>query len=150
MTDYFSSAPESAIATSAAAPSRLPRALVALGLLIYAVAGALSALLEILLVPLRAGSTLVPIAVVLAVASNILIPWLSSAITNSALGAAPPVVLWILTAFLLSSSRPEGDVLLPGGSDVQWVSYGVLFGGLFTGLITMALLASSTRRQAGG
>jgi hypothetical protein len=90
---------------------------------------------------------LVPIAVVLAVASNIVIPWLSSGLTTAAFGAAPPVVLWIVTAFLLSTSRPEGDVLLPGGTNVQWVSYGVLFGGLFTGLITMALLAASARRE---
>lgn len=145
MTGYFSAAPD-ALSPADVGPRPLPSGLVALGLVLYGIAGALSALLEILLVPLRVGTVLVPIAVVLAVASNIVIPWLSSGLTTAAFGAAPPVVLWIVTAFLLSTSRPEGDVLLPGGTNVQWVSYGVLFGGLFTGLITMALLAASARR----
>jgi hypothetical protein len=146
VTGGFRSSPE-AVATEIAGPRPLAAPLVVLGLLLYAAAGALTALVEILLVPLRMGSTLVPLAVVLAVAGNIVIPWLSSQLTSAAFGAAPPVVAWILTAFLLSTSRPEGDVLLPGGSSVQWVSYGVLFGGLFTALITMALLAASVRRE---
>jgi hypothetical protein len=142
----FRSSPE-VIITDDPRPRPLAAPLVGLGLVLFGLAGALSALLEILAVPLRVGTTLFPVAVVLAIASNILIPWLSSQLTTASLGAAPPVVLWILTAFLLSTSRPEGDVLLPGGSSVQWVSYGVLFGGLFTGLITLALLAAVARRE---
>jgi hypothetical protein len=128
-----------------------PAGLALLGMVLYAVAGVLTAVIEILLVPLRAGATLVPVAVVLAVASNIALPRLSRNLHSSVVGALPPVIAWIVTSVVLSSTRPEGDILLPGGASVQWVSYGVLVGGVFTGLITVALLsgAASAGARAG-
>jgi hypothetical protein len=142
----YSATPDDA--TEEEAPARrLPAGLVLAGLLIYAVAGVLSATIEILLVPLRDGTTLIPIAVLLAVAGNIALPRLSRTLTGTVVGALPPVIAWIVTLVILMSTRPEGDVLLPGGGSVQWVSYGVMLGGLFTGLITVALVADTGARR---
>jgi len=112
------------------------------GYLIYALAGVLCAGYEVLLVPTRWGSQLLPIAPVLAIGSNIGLPLLSRQLTGTVRSALPPVVGWLLAAFVLASTRPEGDVLLPAG-DTAWVSYGVLFGGALAGLLTLVLLGRS-------
>ena len=116
--------------------------LVLAGYLIYAVAGVLCASYEVLLVPTRVGSQLLPIAPVLAIGSNIGLPLLSRQLTGTVRSALPPVAGWLLAAFVLASTRPEGDVLLPAG-DTAWVSYGVLFGGALAGLATLALAGRS-------
>jgi hypothetical protein len=113
--------------------------LVLAGYLIYAVAGVLCAVYEVLLVPTRWGSHLLPIAPVLALGSNVGLPLLSRQLTGTVRSALPPVVGWLLAAFVLASTRPEGDVLLPAG-DTAWVSYGVLFGGALAGLATLVLV----------
>jgi Family of unknown function (DUF6113) len=124
----------------------LPTYLVVLGMVIYAAVGVLSATLEILLVPLRSGTVLIPVAVVLAVGGNIALAFLGRDINGSVSGALPPIIAWIVTLVVLMSTRPEGDVLLPGGND-QWVSYGVMVGGLFSGLISVLVLSSKPRRR---
>jgi hypothetical protein len=113
-------------------------ALIAVGYLIYAVAGVLCAVFEVLLVPTRWGSTLVPIAPVLAIASNVALPLICRRLTGTGRSALPPVAGWLLAAFVLASTRPEGDVLLPAG-DTAWVSYGVLFGGALAAVLTLVL-----------
>ena len=114
-----------------------------MGLAIYAVLGVLTAIFEVMFVPIRIGTVLVPVAVVLAIGTNILLPYLSHQLANSVPAALPPVIAWIVSVAALSSTRPEGDVLLPGGGGVQFVSYGVLLGGLLAGLLTVALIAGS-------
>lgn len=123
-------------------PQPLATVLVLAGYLIYAVAGVLCAVYEVLLVPTRWGSHLLPIAPVLAIGSNIGLPLLSRQLTGTVRSALPPVAGWLLAAFVLASTRPEGDVLLPAG-DTAWVSYGVLFGGALAGLATLALIGRS-------
>ena len=130
----------------------LPTAWRVVGLVLYGVLGALTAAFEVVLVPTRVGATLFPIAVVLAIATNIVLPWLATTFTESSGGAVVPVLSWIVVLFVLSSSRPEGDVLLPGGGAVQYVSYGVMLGGLLTGLVTVGVLVSGgySADRAGG
>ncbi|MDQ1732504.1 MAG: hypothetical protein QOK10_2663 [Pseudonocardiales bacterium] len=124
-------------------PRRLPIPLLVLGIVLYAVLGGLSAAIAILLVPFRVGASLVPIAVVLAIAGNIVLPRLARDLNGSIAAALAPVLAWIVVLAALSSTRPEGDVLLPGGGSVQFVSYGVMLGGLFTGLVSIAVMAST-------
>ncbi|MGX7678209.1 DUF6113 family protein [Jatrophihabitans sp. DSM 45814] len=125
----------------------LPTSLKALGLVLYAIAGAMSAVFEILLIPFRIGSVLVPIALVLAIASNIALPRLARNLTESPVGSIVPVITWILVNVMLTSTRPEGDYFLPGGGTVQWVSYGVPGLGVLTGLITVSLLYAPAGRR---
>jgi hypothetical protein len=136
---------EFGVAAASTVGHDLPAWARAIGLVFYGIAGALSAVIEILLIPIRHGTVYIPVAVVLAVASNIVLPRLSRNLAGSTIGALPPVIMWILVTITLQSSRPEGDVLVPGGGSIQYVSYGVMLGGVFTGLISV-LVAGGRRR----
>lgn len=116
--------------------SRPNRGLLALGYLLFAAAGVLTAAIEVLLVPSRVGQTLVPIAPVLAVLSNVALPAVSRGLTDTVLSAVPPVAGWLVTTFLLASSTPEGDVLLPAGSEA-YISYSLLGFGTLAGVLTL-------------
>lgn len=122
------------LAWHGASGPRFHPGLLALGYLVFVLAGMLTAAIEVLLVPSRLGVTLVPIAPVLAVLSNIALPAISRGLTDTRLSAAPPVVGWIVTAVLLASSTPEGDVLLPAGGE-SYISYSLLVLGLLTGVV---------------
>jgi hypothetical protein len=110
--------------------------LLALGYLLYAAAGALSAVIEVLLVPSRIGQTLIPLAPALAVLSNVALPALSRGLSDTMLSAVPPVAGWLVTTFVLASATPEGDVLLPAG-DEAYISYSLLAFGTLAGLVTV-------------
>jgi len=118
------------------AQSRPNRSMLALGYLLFAVAGVLAAAIEVLLVPSRIGQTLVPIAPILAVLSNVALPAISRGLTDTVLSAVPPVAGWLVTTFVLASSTPEGDVLLPAGSEA-YISYSLLGFGTLAGLLTI-------------
>lgn len=122
---------------------RLPTPLVVLGLVLFAVAGALAGLLEVTLIPLRYGTALVPIAPVLTVLTGVLLPLLGRRLTDGTAGAAPPAFGQLLTIWLLGTGRPEGDVLMPAGS-TSWVSYGVLVLGT---LVPLAVLGLGSRLE---
>ena len=108
------------------------------GVVVVCAAAALAGMFEVLLVPLYAGRVLVPVAVVLAVAGNVLLPRLARSLVDSTWAAAAPVVVWlVVTVWLGFTARPEGDVLLPGGGYVQWVGFGMFLGGLAAGLATV-------------
>jgi hypothetical protein len=115
------------------------RALSVLGLLACALGSVLAAIITTLVTPLYWDATLVPLAVVLAIAANVAFPILVRELGLSPLGSALPFVLWLVTVVGLGTSRPEGDVLLPAGSGAQpWVTYGMLAGGTLAGGITLA------------
>ena len=115
---------------------RMPAGLLALGYLLFAAAGAMSAVIEVLLVPSRIGQTLVPLAPALAVLSNVALPAISRGLTDTVLSAVPPVAGWLVTTFILASATPEGDVLLPAGEEA-YISYSLLGFGTLAGLITV-------------
>jgi hypothetical protein len=121
-------------------PRRPARAVVGLGLLVYAVAGAGTALFETLLVPVRHGSTLVPIAVPLAIASNLALPRLARILNGRAWAAAVPAVAWTAMVVVMLSSRREGDVLVTAEpADLKYVAYAMFFGGVISSVLTIAM-----------
>jgi fatty acid desaturase len=98
--------------------------------------GVLSALLELTLIPLYAGTVVVPVAALLAIAGNIALVLLARQLVAE--GAVPilPFGAWVLTVLVVAGvPRPEGDVLAPGGK-LEWVTYLVLGGGLLSGIGT--------------
>jgi Family of unknown function (DUF6113) len=124
------------------------RPLAAGGVALCGLTAMLAALIEVLLTPLYVGRWLFPITLVLAIGTNIALPVLARQLVDSTFAAIVPVILWLLTVLVLSLPRPEGDVLLPGGSGAQqWVSYGLLLVGGTAGAITVAL---TTRRPRSG
>jgi hypothetical protein len=123
-----------------------------IGLLFVALSAVLAAVVEVTLVPLYVGAVLVPVAVVVALATNVLLPVLAFRLVRRGLAAALPFVLWLVVAFTFGVvARPEGDVLLPGGSAaLEWTSYGVLLGGALAGTLTVVFLVPSRRRLSAG
>jgi hypothetical protein len=99
--------------------------------------------LESLLVPLYVGSLIAPVAVVLALASNVALPWLANTLVQSAPARLAPFLTWLIVMVGFGVlARPEGDVILPGSpSDVVWVTYAALLGGALVGTVTMVWLA---------
>lgn len=130
-----------------------PGALAWSGVVLVCLCAMLAGLLEALLVPYYVGSVIVPIAVVGSLASNVLLPRLARTLVPSTFAAALPFVSWLLVVVVFGVlSRPEGDVILPGGPGaVQYVVYGVLLGGALAGTITVVTstpLPVRTRRPA--
>jgi hypothetical protein len=123
-------------AASAPVPARPAAGVLALGYLLFTVAGAMTAVIEVLLVPSRIGQTLVPLAPLLAVVSNVALPAISRGLTDTMASAVPPVLGWLATTFVLAGARPEGDVLLPAG-DAAYISYSLLGFGLLAAAITL-------------
>lgn len=101
----------------------------------------LSGILALFLVPLYAGSVLVPVAVVVAVTSNVALPRLARTLVETTTAAVLPFACWLVTVVVVGVlPRPEGDVVLPGGGGaLQWASYGVLLGGALAGTFTVSL-----------
>lgn len=126
----------------------MPAALAWVGVGVIGLCGALAAVLELLLVPLYVGSVLIPIAVVLALVSNVALPRLALRLVPRTVAAAIPFVTWLAVVVGFGVlARPEGDVILPGGTGwLPWVSYGVMFGGAFVGIVTVV---TSTAVAAG-
>ncbi len=100
----------------------------------------LSGVLELLLVPLYLGSTIVPVAVVAAVVGNIALPRMARTLIDSTAAAFAPFLAWLVVVAVVGlMPRPEGDVILPGGGTVQFVSYGVLLLGALAGTVTVVI-----------
>lgn len=118
----------------------LPPVLAVLSVVLFAALGVLTAALEVVLVPLRAGTTILPLTVVLAALSNIVLPVLSRRAVDATAAAVAPFAAWIVTVVVLSQSRPEGDVLLPAISPLLAVTYALLAVGAVCGIATVVRL----------
>ncbi|HEY7048689.1 MAG TPA: hypothetical protein VH373_15825 [Jatrophihabitantaceae bacterium] len=117
------------------------RALDIAGIVAVALSGVLAAVIAVFLTPLYWGTFLSPLAIVVAIAANIVLPLLARSLGMSPIGSALPYVLWLLTVIVLGTSRPEGDVLLPAGNGAQpLVTYGMLAGGALAGGLTVAIM----------
>ena len=113
-------------------------------LLILSACAALSAMLAALLVPLRWGTVIVPVSVLIAVVSTVGLTLLAWSAVRSVALATIPFAIWVVTVLVLSQARPEGDVLLPGGqTGVVYVVYATMLGGFVAGLVTIFILSSS-------
>ena len=110
----------------------------------------LAALITLFLVPLRVGTVIAPVAVLLALAVNVALPRLARALVESTAATLLPFACWLIVVVLVGvMTRPEGDVVLPGGGGGQeFVAYGVLLGGALAGTVTVVL--SGNPRAAAG
>jgi hypothetical protein len=109
---------------------------------------ALSALIEAFLVPLYAGTVIVPVAVVLALAGNIAFPRLARALVPRTVVTVVPVLAWLAVMFVFLAGRPEGDVAFPGSPTAAvWVFYGTLFGGVLAGIAAVVTATPAPARR---
>ena len=126
----------------------LPVWLAVLGVVLFMAIAVLSAVIEVVLVPVRIGTTVVPVSVALAVLGNICVPVLSRRAVPTTLAAALPAVAWVVTVLGLSQARPEGDVLLVGTAPLVYVTYALLGVGIVTAMVTV--VRGQGRTNAGG
>jgi Family of unknown function (DUF6113) len=125
----------------------LPAGLAVLSVLLFTAVAVLSAAIEVLLVPLRMGTTVIPVSVVLAVVGNTLVPVLSRRAVPRTAAAVVPALAWVATVLVLSQSRPEGDVLLLGSAPLVYVTYALLGVGIVAAMVTVV---RGEGRAAGG
>jgi len=110
------------------------------GVALVAVVAALAALLEAFLVPLYAGSVIVPVSVLLAVAGSVALPRMARALVPRTGASLVPLLAWLAVMLGLLIGRPEGDVAFPGApTSAELTFYGTLFGGVLAGLAAVAL-----------
>lgn len=119
------------------------------GVAVIAAGAALAALVEALLVPLYAGTVIVPVAAVLALAGNLAFPRLARALVPTTFASVIPLLAWLAVMFVLMSSRPEGDVVFPGKPGaVVAVFYATVFGGVLAGIVgVMTAMPPPTQRS---
>jgi hypothetical protein len=110
------------------------------GIAVVCAVGVLSAILEVLLIPLRIGAVMIPITVLFAIGGNVALPQLAKVFVDASGAMVAAFLSWLLPMLVLSLlPRPEGDVLVRGGGGEQWVYYGVLLGGAIAGTATVVL-----------
>jgi hypothetical protein len=113
---------------------------------VLAVGGGFAAMVEALLVPLRWGTVIIPLSVPFAIASNAGFPLLVWRLRPIVALAALPFAAWVIVVLVLSQARPEGDVLLPGGtSGITYVVYAFMLAGFVAGVGTLSVLAARNR-----
>jgi hypothetical protein len=127
------------VSASASAP---PDAVAVAGVVLVCLAALLAGVLEVMLVPLRSGTVLVPVSVLGALVGNVAFPRMGRALAPRTAAMTAPFVAWlapIVVAVLVV--RPEGDVLIPGGGGEQWVFYATLLCGGVAGMATIVSAA---------
>jgi hypothetical protein len=110
-----------------AVPARVREtALVVGGAVVSVWAAVLLSLAGAFLTPLRIGSVLVPVSLVLGIGGNLATMWFAHRVTlNRYLGVLPGVV-WVVITLRLSISTSEQDLVLYQGN---WVAVTYLFAG---------------------
>jgi hypothetical protein len=122
-----------------------------LALILVCASAVLSGLLDILFVPLYLGSTPLPIAVLAAVAGNVLLPTLAVRAVGRAGAGLAALACWFLPVVVLSMYlRPEGDVIVLAQHSQEYTFYGVLLAGVVAGVATIVLLGRRASRRYSG
>jgi hypothetical protein len=115
----------------------LPVGLAVLSVVLFMAIAVLSAVIEVVLVPVRVGTTVVPVSVALAVLGNFCVPVLSRRAVPNTISAVLPALAWVATVLFLSQARPEGDVLLVGSYPLAYVTYALLGVGIVTAMVAV-------------
>jgi hypothetical protein len=124
-----------------------------LGVVLITLTGALAGLLELFLVPLYAGSVVVPVAVLFAGVGNVVLPRMARTLVPRTVAALAPFLGWLIVVVGVGVfTRPEGDVVLPGSPrGLEYVVYGLLLVGVLAGTVSVVLaIPPPSRSQTGG
>lgn len=82
--------------------------------LLAAVVSLWLALTEVFWLPLRVGSVLVPVSVLVAVVGNLLLPSAALRRSGSRVVAVVPALVWLVVVIAAMTRRPEGDLVMIG------------------------------------
>jgi hypothetical protein len=124
----------------------LPTAVAVAGVVVWCLVAGLSAVLEVLLIPVYIGRFIFPIAVVIALVANIAIPRLAHQVLDSGWAVLLPMVVWVLTVIWLAFfNTSHGSVLVPGAGDDEYVGLAIFFGGTLAAAIGVLYENSRSR-----
>jgi len=98
-----------------------------LGTLVGVAAAVVTAVLEAFLTPLWWDGVRVPLAVLLAVLTNLAVLWFTHEVTRSRLLTLLPGIAWMGVMIVLSARTTEGDIVLAGDN---WVALGTILAGV--------------------
>ena len=118
------------------------------GGLVAVVLAAWLALVEVFWLPLRLFGVPAPVSVVAAVVGNLLLVTLAARLTGSRLAALLPAVVWLVVAGAASMRRPEGDLLLPGGGVLGFLSLAFLLAGVVAAALAVGRVLALPRGAA--
>jgi hypothetical protein len=118
---------------------------------LFVLLGAMSAVLEILLVPVYVDGVIFPITLVLAIGGNIFLARGLRSLTGSTGLASLPLVVWVLVIFFMGFVADSmGDVLLPGYGQGQYVALALPLVGILAGVMSIFLEPRVARPAAPG
>lgn len=127
----------------------LPAALTAVGVIVYGLVGVLSAIIEVLLIPLHIGAHIFPITVVIAVVVNLALPGLLSVLVDGRWVIAVPLLAWLATAIVLGfANTGGGSILVPGNGADGYVGLALFFVGTLAGFLGVVRFLASNGPHA--
>ena len=132
----------------------VPAVLRPLVLVLWAVtavgAAAWLALVEVFWLPLRVDGVLVPVSLVAAVVGNLLVVEGAYRSSGSRAIAVLPAITWLVVAVGASFRRPEGDLVIPGGTgDLGVLGLLFLLCGVVAGAVAVGRVLARPRRADG-
>ncbi|MEU6075608.1 hypothetical protein [Micromonospora sp. NPDC047074] len=99
------------------------------GGLVAVLAGALTAVLELLLATLRVGGHLIGVSVLIAVGANIALSWFAHEAVGRRWAVALPATPWFVLMAVAAVRTAEGDLLVTGDN---WVGLAMIVAGAMT------------------
>ena len=110
---------------------------------VFVVAAAWLAVVEVFWTPLRIGPVPLPLSVAAAIGGNLLLVTGAYRLTGSRVVALLPAVVWLVVAAGAAIRRPEGDLLLVGGgasgiANLAFLLLGVLAAAFAVGRVLAA------------
>jgi hypothetical protein len=122
----------------------LPDAIGGIGVVVFCLVAILSAMIEVLLVPVYIGGAIFPVTVLIAVVVNVALPRLVRVMVDWRWAIALPMVAWVVTVIVLGyANSGSGSVLVPGYGQGQYVALALFFVGTLAGFISVIRERSS-------
>jgi hypothetical protein len=117
--------------------------------LLFCALAALSALLEVFLVPFYVDGVIFPVTILMVLLANSLLPRMLRGLTRSPGLASLPVLVWTAIVLVLGFyPNPMGDVIVPGYGDGQYVGEALILVGILVGVLSVFLDTRYTERAA--
>jgi hypothetical protein len=104
---------------------------------VFCLVGALSAVIEVLLIPLYHGGDVFPVTIVITIVLNVALPRLTRMTVDWGWAIALPLVSWIVVAIVLGFTNTSRSILVPGSGQASYVALAFYFLGTLAGFISV-------------
>jgi hypothetical protein len=113
---------------------------------VFVVAAAWLAVVEVFWTPLRIGPVPVPLSVVAAIGGNVLLVTGAYRLSGSRVVAVLPAVVWLVVAAGAAIRRPEGDLVIVGGGAAGLANMAFLILGVLAAAFAVGRVLGAPRR----